>query len=135
MMLNLLQLDLVAVWASFVACEYCSVHFIVVVLHFAHYCSAAKVHSLGALLAFEVMTCSPALASQWAWPPQAFEAVHCCDIPAIAAIMACVSLQQVAVHGHGAMAVDIDFGFAYHLKLLGRHGPGSSAMDNSTFTN
>jgi hypothetical protein len=63
-MLSLLQLDLVVVWASVVAYEYCSVHFVVVVLHFAHYCSAVRVHSRDALLVFEVMTCSPALASQ-----------------------------------------------------------------------
>jgi len=61
--------------------------------------------------------------------------VHYCDTSAIAAIMVCVFLQQVAVHGHDARAADIDFGFAYHLRLLGRHGPGSSAKDNSTFTN
>lgn len=61
--------------------------------------------------------------------------MHRCDTSAIAAVMACVFLQQVAVHGHDARAADIDFGFAYHLRLLGRHEPGSSAMDNSTFTN
>ena len=59
-MLGLLQLGLAAVLASFVACEYCSVHFAVIVLHFAHYCSAIRVHLHDAPLAFEVMTCSPA---------------------------------------------------------------------------
>ena len=49
--------------------------------------------------------------------------------------MACVFLQQLAVHGRDARAADIDFGSAYHLRLLGRHAPGSAAKDNSTFTN
>ena len=68
-------------------------------------------------------------------PLQAFEAVNYCDTSAIAAITAYVFLQQVAVHERDARAADIDFGFACHLRLLGRHGPGSSAKDNSTFTN
>ena len=61
--------------------------------------------------------------------------MHYCDTSAIAAITERVFLQQVAVHDHDAVGADIDFGLAYHLRLLGRHGPGSVARDNSAFAN
>lgn len=52
---------------------------------------------------------------------------------AIAAIMTYSSHQLVAVHAHDATTTHIDLGSAYHLRLLGQHGLGSSAKDNSTF--
>lgn len=59
MMLSLLLLDVAAVLANSAAYEYCSVHFVIIVWHFVHYCSAVVVRSHDAPPTYEVVACAP----------------------------------------------------------------------------